>query len=800
MRAALPIAAAEPGGEYLLRMANVAPGILRRLLARHDLTRDAITKVEQIIQDFLRVVFLPYVGQCEVPAYIAQQAPRDLGPLRALAEAVRDQSADVHFIGAHYRSSLSIRGRRSAFASRPAAFAAQLDSRLGPLANALGELRVLPVFQQLWDAVYLEQYFRLCGVANTLSEWALHQPGRRPIAVLPAAAARRGSFALRALDGAEVPTIEVSREVSRQLLGDGDTTLLWRAIARAIEQTLDEERATFEDLAARSGEAPTTDTLRSRLRLIRRANGLSTRIVERSGLRSSLAARAAYVTGLVLYGGAQREVRRGLVELLGAGAPAGPPGWRPAEAALAEVATLVGVLQSLRFYQDCYGDGCITVPYALGPDAAAAPGGGADAGDAAAGRGGPGSVCSLTMFWDHPAGFHPVLPAIVHCTASLFNHALHEAKHATAGAAAAAVGPSPPSPLAHRLERESGHTLGATAIARILDVCEDLSRCLHEDEPRAFTFLLGSPEWLISDLSIEHELVGAPVPFRLTARGQDPAAYASTLSLLEGNSSFLQSDDLAVFVAWPGEPLEATHIVRLPPLAAARRKLLARFTAGRRGLLAVVTHGNGRGEVLYEGCVRGLLRGGRAWKDESPGYERFETALLDSLVKVVDGDGMHAMRSVLLPTIRDVSEAPRVGALFVVAKEGAIARLLAASSRLTDVLESVDGQRLGEMSPDLLFQLARDDGATLLCGHTLRVWGRRHLPSTALGGLEAHWKAKGDPLEWEQWYKTKTWGTRRWTGLAVSHDLQADGLVIAVSADGPVNVLVGGRGTAEYRE
>jgi hypothetical protein len=786
------------GQLYLSRVANLAPKILRALLDGGELTRDAITKIEQKIQDFLRAVFLPFVGQWDVPGYIAQENRRAFESLKPLAEEVRAKETSVNFIGAHYRSRLSVRGRRTAFASRPEVFHNSLTALLGQsLRNKLGTLPEASTFQQLWDAVYLEQYFRLCGVGTTFSEWALQRKHLRPIAILT----NRGkncTVTLRTVaDNIEVPTVEVSRNLTRQLLRPNDTKSLWRAVAEAIIQTLAEDREAFEKLEKQSDDSPSTEAIRSWLRMIHRANTLASHAQERIGLRFELAARAAYVTGLVLYGREYREFQSDLLRHFEAADP-GLRQCRVEETSLSRIGSFVSVLQSLRLYQDCYGEGCITVPYGLEPSP----------GRNSAGRNGsvrarrvPGSRCSVTLFWDLSDSFPLVLPTILSATPSLFSHAIDEAeKSIVQEAPTKPIEPPSLQRLAFRLQRETKNSLAASAIAKILSLSEDLSRCLHEGKPRAFTFLLGSSQWLISDLNIEHELVGASHPFYLTSRDEKKAiSYASTLALLEGNSSFLQAENLALFVAWPGEPLEVTHVVRLPRLAGVRRKLLCDFTIDRPGLLAVMTHGNGRGEVIYEGRVRGILRGGQLWKEKPPDYEGFEKYLLHLLNNIVDKGRTNTLRAVLQPVIRDLSEEVGEGALFVVARRDALDTLLEASSKLTDVLDSVDGQRLGEMSPDVLYQLARDDGATLICGDTLRVWGRRHLPTSALPDLETGWKSPG-PMNWKHWYRTKTWGTRKRTGLAVSYGLRDNGIVIAISADGPVDVLVGGKGVAEYRE
>jgi DNA integrity scanning protein DisA with diadenylate cyclase activity len=790
------------GQDYLSRINSLTPRVLRSLLAGGELTRDAITRVERTVQDFLRAVLLPFVGQWHIPSYVAKEDSRAFENLGVLANRIRSENVDVSFIGAHYRSRLSVRGRRSAFASRPDIFESQLSGLLGKLlerrlTKSLGGLVKTSAFQQIWDAIYLEQYFRLFDVNATFSEWALQRSRLKPVAILANCKREGCSVTPRVLAGGiEVSAIKVSETLIQELWPQKATELLWRAVANAIIETYLEERLVFQDIERMSEQAPNAQVIQDWLRLIHRANTLAARTLEGVGLRSKLAERAIYARGLMLHRREYRNFRTALLRDF-SGVDLDKNRSKITETlALERMGEFVGVLQSLRFYQDCYGDGCITMPQELRAPVKSA----ADSNGALLSRRDPGSECSLTLFWKSNSSFPRIVPTILGNTPSLLTHALSEAERRIS-----------PDPHARNIESQAlsslsyvlqgaiqNYGINASAIAKVLAISEGLSRCLHEGKPRSFTFLLASPQWLISDLSIEHELIGTTRPFCLPFPNDQPDVYETTLALLEGNSSFLQPEDLALFVAWPGEPLEVTHIVRLPRLAASRRKLLSQFTADRPGLLAVVTHGNGRGEAIYEGKVRGILRDGGPWKAE-PNYEGFETGVFHLLMNILGQEKENSIRCVLQPAIRELSEETGSGALFVIAKKDDIRRLLEVSSKLTDVLDSLDGQRLNEISPELLYQLARDDGAVLICADTLCVWGRRHLLTSALPDLEGNWTRRG-PMSWEHWYKTKKWGTRRRTALAVSYELEDRGVVIVISADGPIDVLVGGRGVAEYKE
>ncbi len=776
---------------YLSDVANMAPLVLPKLLANVRADKNATPRIEQIIQDFLRAAFLPFVGQWAVPGYIEAQARSSFRSLQSLAGDVQSQELGFNFVGAHYRSPLSVRGRRTAFASRPAVFHESLQTLLGrKLFKQLREWHQSSVFQQLWDSIYLEQYFRLCGVSTTLSEWALQRHPLSPVAVLVTdGRSCRLTHQTVAAD-IEVAVVEVPASLSRQLLGTGSMRSLWQTVARALSQTVEEQEETFRHLGTQTDSEPGDEALQNWRRLTRRANTLATNALDAGHLRAQLAARAAYVTGLLLYESDHRPFRDALIQRFALPEPRHKH--RRRQEPIPSISEFVRVLQSLQLYQESYGQGCITIPYDTEPFLRGSM--------PITTRGEPVSRCSVTLFWNPSRPFPPALPSILSAASGLFSQAVGVAERSVTKEPLATVGTQPSTllRLAAVLENESNGAVSASAIARVLACGQDLARCLHEGEPRAFTFLLGSAEWLVADLQIEHELVGSANPLRLAARGENPTAYESTLALLAGNSSFLQADDLALFIALPGRPLEVTHIVRIAGSALPRKKLVCQFTMNRPSLLAVLTHGNGKGEVVHRGRVRGILREGHSWREEL-GYDAFEATMKRHLGAVVIGDRLRIVAAKLPPVIRDLSETPGVGALIVVAKEDAISALRQDSSRLTDVLESVDGRMLQEMSPEVLYQLTRDDGATLICGKSLRVWGRRHLPNGVVPGLEARWTEDG-PLRWPHWYKTKKWGTRRRTALAVSHTLGDDGVVIAISADGPIDVLRGGRGVAEFNE
>lgn len=230
--------------------------------------------------------------------------------------------------------------------------------------------------------------------------------------------------------------------------------------------------------------------------------------------------------------------------------------------------------------------------------------------------------------------------------------------------------------------------------------------------------------------------------------------------------------------------------------------MLATLTLHRSDLLASVSYGNGRADVIFGGRLMGSYSPSGKWRPASS-YEEFWDALEDELVKKLHSP---AELSILLePVIEKVSGAPGQGALFALGPTDRVENLKAV--RLTEVFDLIESRRIGHITEDLLYQLAIEDGATLIDIRDGRVWGRRQL--NAIDPKE--YKPKSNNPEhktlrdlwendkrpngygWSDWYKTLQWGTRHLASLAASLTLGEPGLVIVISSDGPVHVLRNGK-------
>jgi len=333
----------------------------------------------------------------------------------------------------------------------------------------------------------------------------------------------------------------------------------------------------------------------------------------------------------------------------------------------------------------------------------------------------------------------------------------------------------------------------------------NLASAKHEGMELSFSFLLGNPHSLIHDLVAEHEfLMRGDHKEESLLLGPDRLQVAYSLSLIKGNYAFLQDPELALFISYPGFPLEISHIVRLPTLKArqsSRRSVLAAATRGRRDLLATISYGNGRADALFDGALVGSYSEREGWRQASS-YERFWKDLKKELIEI-GVKRNSSILNVLELVIEQISDEPGHGAMLAVGKPSALRRVTKQGVPLTQVFDSIEGRTVEEAGEGLLSNLAVEDGATLIDATTGKVSGRWQVHAinpetyskngTTRKKLYTAWKDEKSEYYWKNWHKTLHWGTRHMAALGATLALENDGLVIVISADGPVHVLKNGK-------
>jgi len=770
---------AETARDYFKTLHVHGDAMLDAILRRSNDHGD-ILATEQVIQDYLAAVFQPFVGSMKTPRYIRDEVPQTAGSLEAAAARMAAGRFRFGLVGAHYRSSLSAKGRRSAFALQRRRF-------LGALRELVGEARCreltsvrIALLETLWEAVYLEQYFSLFDRKLTLGEWAFEQGKRVPIVVLaegsvpePRIREFRNELHLQQI-------IVVPKALTQTLLSKSLLRTFAEGVADGILGAIGKERAALRHLMRHDEGYPDKQRISAWSRLTRAANALARHAIGQSAVEKELALRHSYATGMVFYQDSERALRQELLQLF---PPAGGGDDReqpPPESD--QLAKLLRVLQSLQFYTLRYGENCVTFPY--WPDGSEAPGAGTPRGE--------GFHSSITLFWDGSRNLNLLRP-IVEGARGVFDQLNTAVRNHLRARLEEGPREDRQHPEVLRIIKDaSGDRLGEGEVSEVLTAARDLSRALYEGKPRAFSFILGSPEWLISDLSVVHDLMGSGVRYQVQVTGDEPYCYDRTLALLRGNSAFFQDDSLALFLPYPGRPLEVTHVVRLPREGSGRRQLLSAFSQDKLAVVAVATYGSGLGELIHLGEVKAVLSAEGQWVPAS-GYHSLIDELTNRIAALEGAKVAAGIVERLKPCLQRLSEEPGVGGLFVIAREVMARRLLQASISLTEVLETIDGRSLPELDARAVYDLARDDGATVVAVPSMRVWGRRLL-AAGLRNLEE--PANGSRFE----IQILEWGTRRRTALQVSRRLAAEGLVVVVSSDGPITLLQDGAIVAQFGE
>src|SRR5579885_3440681 len=317
--------------------------------------RDGIMVREQIIQDYLRATFLPLVGEKGRPEYL----PR---PSNSFARHSNELATNsLTLVGAHYRSPVSLRGRRSAFAVR----SLYLKESRGRYLECKTPYATLPQYEEFWQAVFLEQYFKLFGRSKTLSEWVLLHSEELPFAVKVMTAPGHPKVERRRLArGKEILVITLDKEISELLVCDKIQTVFCTLLARAIDSTLTGNRQYQKVLRCSADNGvPNVGQLQTWHDLLRSTNSLAEKLVADSGVGYILRTRCSYVSGQFMYQRKFRDFRVALLSELGKALSSGENDVEAERSDYEVVSDFTRVFQSLQVYLRLYGGNCITIPY-----------------------------------------------------------------------------------------------------------------------------------------------------------------------------------------------------------------------------------------------------------------------------------------------------------------------------------------------------------------------------------------------------------------------------------------------------
>ncbi len=784
-------------------------------------SRERIAHHEQVIQDFLRETFQPLVGVSPISTYLTDggKPKKALKDFLAKIKPAMEQShfQPFNLVGAHYRSVISVQGRRSAIAAAMSKLSERLRTFCPDQIDQFSDNSKLPLFIDFWQAVFLEQYFRVFEKPTTMNEWVLEvlpqklkkKAGKtlegQPIGVLVhfnASVTRcdRNHSAghwIRIAFPEKFCAILITDELYKAFYG-----FVTGSVNKAIAQNPENVKKAL--MLSQDRGRPSPDQLYAWFELLRDANLRAWAGLERSGLVEICRRRCSNVTFQVL------DQEPGFAkQLLGNFGPI----MRTNRNHASEIGSdrfeafekTVRVFQAMLMYTKLYGDLYFTFPFF-------------------AGSGEPG--CALTFMRDQSTegntlsemnrcarelrqlGRDTIQNIMTH--AKVCNNDISAGKFNT-GNVKRILWPDGPAweevdGIWKTLQSDRGF---ASVFSEkkdwyrfILALAMNLASEKHEGKELAFSFLLGTPRNLIHDLKIEHEFLMQGSRLQL---GPDVVNVLVSLSLIKGNYAFLQNPELALFISYPGFPLEITHIVRLGDSRegrGSRRALLREATKGKTSLLASASYGNGSADLIYNGNLMASYRAG-TWR-QSSSYQDFWRQLKHELQKI---DTNNQMLIVLEKVIERISDEQGQGALFALGKIGAIEELQNISTPLTTVFDCVEGRTVEQVGESRLIQVAIQDGATLIDTDGGKISGRWLLrpvnpkapvPAESNGGansvvLENAWKQSGNSREWREWHKILKWGTRHMGALGASLKLGDDGIIIVISADGPVHVLKNGK-------
>ncbi|MDP9119893.1 MAG: hypothetical protein M3O15_00750, partial [Acidobacteriota bacterium] len=398
--------------EYLRELTLVAPGILQDLITATSRDRDGLLQGEQIVQDFLCSAFSPFIGFCRFSSYISRGAGTGFAEACRYGEAAAHSAHPFALIGAHYRSSGSSRGRKSAFSTHRSSFLRMLENVLDLQMLKLAESGLqLSYFEELWHSVYLQQYFRLFDRRATLNEWAREQTAA-PVAILTPDTEPPGDGQLSAVTECGGTVITLPADLLAALVSDEAIRTFAAAVTVGVIEALKVERPQLETLITFGSDYPTKVSLSSWNILLRAANSIASNLIEKGRVHHDLEPRLVYSRGLVLFNESMRSFRN---ELLGKFPPdQGPFSALPdsAQRTSAHLSRIVEVFQSLQLYTRWFGANCVAASY-----------GDQNAQRNKTARGSepasyPGELyrSSLTLFWEAGRPAPPALGHLLHGT------------------------------------------------------------------------------------------------------------------------------------------------------------------------------------------------------------------------------------------------------------------------------------------------------------------------------------------------------------------------------------------------
>ena len=422
--------------------------------------------------------------------------------------------------------------------------------------------------------------------------------------------------------------------------------------------------------------------------------------------------------------------------------------------------------------------------------------------------------------------------------------------------------------LTPKLKQYQEYGLHTIAIQSFAYCAAGLLGRTHEGEKLSFRLALGSEESLREVFSPVYGELGLAEPgetdfytIALPSSLSDNATKRRLLNeldrwiaLIEANYSFLQDKEHFLCIVSSRQGNELRYVAELNPRvrrsyaqagrSIARIEDLDALSAAAPSVMLALLDSDDTGYIACGGATLAIGKKLGGWsRSKEPNW------LHDKLVKVQEwwkrredeqmigadeqmiGVNAHleslrkssdTITDILFQTIQLISDAPGKGATFVLgkcseqfqrnSKDGETQLAGNPFVKMTPVFAVRQGWKLSEMTKAMLYQVAIQDGATVLATEAdiPRVHCRIHLSSydteqnqpfdpetwCPVKGdpktLLEHWK--GDGLySWKEWGRWFKWGTRHKTAAGLAYVGRGKFTVICISSDGDVHIFDGYR-------
>lgn len=370
---------------------------------------------------------------------------------------------------------------------------------------------------------------------------------------------------------------------------------------------------------------------------------------------------------------------------------------------------------------------------------------------------------------------------------------------------------------------EAHETLTRESVSVGLSLGLRLLRRRHEGHPVGFRLAVGSDHDLRQGFSVSHSLArGEPGPLRIHFReGGDAEDIKNEIgrfaALVEANYSFLQSSDAYLCLAAGNGGLTIEYVARprftregaLGASSGTSLDEMSRLSRLMPDLLLIAVDGDGWGTAAVAGKTCFSIGPGHEWwiDDRSMQYQQVLESRLSEAMRTLRysefAEKHSVFLSVLAATLLRVCRDPKVGATFVLGPWSVLEKYAIEMTPVFDVVPEwkVESPILAQH----LFNLAIQDGATVVALDQARVFGRRHLSSRLFDPdgeesqevtgkkVRASWSERGTPLYWPNWGSWYRWGTRHRSAAALARELRGQAIVLCVSQDGPLHLFHGER-------